>query len=79
MDIQRVFFILLLKAALFVLGACSSGGSSDDSGGFTPPVDNFTASLEKLSDADYQSLSEGDQFAVSNKATGALLKGGFSR
>ncbi len=70
---NRFVSVFVLMSALLALGACSSGGG--ESAGPAAPVDNFAASLAKLSDDDYNLLTEEEKFAVSNKATGALFKG----
>jgi hypothetical protein len=78
---KRILIILIFLFA-FVAFGCDSGGGSSGSGfngsagsggsaNFTP----FEASLERLSDEDYNALTEEEQFAVSNKLMGALYTG----
>ena len=62
----------------FLLAACSGGGSgSGSSGGSNKSSGSAQVeeSLERLSDEDYNALSEEDKFGVSNKVMGALFKG----
>ena len=67
-------FVSILVSMFVLVGVAACGGG----GGGGDPVsagDDFTASLTKLSDQDYQALSEEERFAVSNKVTGTLFKG----
>jgi hypothetical protein len=61
---------------MFFLVACGSGsnGGNEDSGGLgSESLEEVM--LERLSDEDFNALSEEEQFAVSNKVMGALFKG----
>ncbi len=73
MKINRLGCVSVVVLAFWVMGAC--GGSGGDSPPPAAPVDNFVAGMARLSDDDYNALTEEEQFAVSNKATGALFKG----
>ena len=75
----RIPMILILMLALMACGSGSGDGSGDGSGtdnvgssGSGSPVE---VSLERLSDAEFNALTEEEKFAVSNKALGALFKG----
>jgi hypothetical protein len=69
----RIPMILIL---MFALVACNSGGDngSGDSDGFVSGL-MVEESLERISDEDYNALTEEDKFGVSNKVMGALFKG----
>ncbi len=69
----RISIILVL---VFQLAACGSGGGSGsgDSNG-SGGGSQVAESLERLSDADYNALTEEDKFGVSNKVMAALFKG----
>jgi hypothetical protein len=69
----RIPMILIL---MFALVACSNGGGSGsgDSDGSVSGL-MVEESLERISDADYNALTEEDKFGVSNKVMGALFKG----
>jgi hypothetical protein len=73
--------IPILLILMFTLVACGSGGGGSGSGSETnDPGGSGSESqqevmLERLSDEDFNALSEEDKFAVSNKVMGALFKG----
>ncbi len=68
--------ILLILILMCLPVACGSGGGSgsDDSDNSVGPLQP-QESLERLSDEDYNALTEEDKFGVSNKVMGALYKG----
>ena len=61
--------ILILTLALMACGG-GSGGDGTDGGG-----EAVEATTERLSDEEYNALTEEEKFAVANKAMGALFKG----
>ncbi len=69
----RIPLILIL---MFLLVACDSGGGSGsgDSDG-SAGSSQVEESLERLSDEDFNALTEEDKLGVSNKVMGALFKG----
>ena len=67
---RRIPIILILMFALVACGGGSGGGDGDSGGGSTD-----AEILEKLSDEEYNALTEEEKFAVSNKAMGTLFKG----
>lgn len=71
--------ILLILILMFLLVACDSGGGSGsgDSGGSggSGGSSQVEESLERLSDEDFNALTEEDKLGVSNKVMGALFKG----
>ena len=69
---RSIPIILMLT---LVLMACGSGGGSGGGTGDTGGGTTVTASMERLSDEEYNSLTEEEKFAVANKALGALYKG----
>ena len=78
MILTRIPIILIL---MFLLAACSNGGGS---GGGSKSNDSESAgteevqvaeSMERLSDEDFNALTEEDKLGVSNKVMGALFKG----
>jgi len=62
--------IPVLFMVLFVLVACGSGGGGSDGGSSTQ-----TASVQKFSNEDYNTLSDEEKYAASNKLTATLFKG----
>lgn len=82
--LNRIIPITLIL--IFALAACGGGDGGGDSGGDSGSVgtDGSASSssppskeviLERLSDEEYNALTEEEKFAVSNKALGALFKG----
>ncbi len=73
---MRFPIILIL---MFLLAACNSGGGSGsgDSGGSgsSGTVAQVAESMERLSDEEFNALTEEDKMGVSNKVMGALFKG----
>lgn len=72
--------IPILLILMFTLVACDSGGSgssseTNDSGRSPESESQQVLMLERLSDEEFNALSEEDKFAVSNKVMGALFKG----
>lgn len=63
--------ILILTLALMACGGGSGGDGTDGAGGGAA----VEASMERLSDEEYNVLTEEEKFAVANKAMGALFKG----
>ena len=67
-----IFLILM-----FLLVACSNDGGSNGSGDSKGSVggSQVEESMERLSDEDFNALTEEDKLGVSNKVMGALFKG----
>jgi hypothetical protein len=68
---RSIPIILILTLALMACGGGSGGGDADDPGGGAA----VEASMQRLSDEEYNALTEEEKFAVANKAMGALFKG----
>ena len=70
----RIPIILIL---ILLLAACSSGGGSGSSGSESAGADEVQVaeSMERLSDEEFNALTEEDKLGVSNKVMGALFKG----
>ena len=68
---RSIPIILMLTLALMACGGGSGGGGGGDTGGGSSDVEI----LERLSDEEYDALTEEEKFAVSNKAMGTLFKG----
>ena len=79
--LNRIIPIILIL--IFALAACGGGGDSGGNGGKDDKNDSSNSQtapspevfLERLSDEEYNALTEEEKFAVSNKALGALYKG----
>lgn len=74
---MRIPIILIL---MFLLAACSGGGDSgsgseSSSSGSSGTVTQVAESMERLSDEEFNALTEEDKIGVSNKVMGALFKG----
>jgi hypothetical protein len=68
---RNIPIILILLFALVSCGGGGGPGDSENSGSESPEE----VMLERLSDEEFNALSEEDKFAVSNKVMGALFKG----
>ena len=68
---RRIPIILMLMLTLIACGSGSGGGGTDDPGGGAA----VATIMERLSDEEYNALTEEEKFAVANKAMGALFKG----